>query len=41
MPLSIAAIGPLSLVGAAIAGPLTARFGLGPVMMGSRPTLQR
>ena len=35
MPLSIAAIGPLSLVGAAIAGPLTARFGLGPAMIGA------
>lgn len=33
--ISIAAIGPLSLVGATLAGPLTARFGLGPVMIGA------
>ena len=33
--LSIAAIGPLSLVGAMLAGPLTARFGLGQVMIGA------
>ncbi len=33
--LSIAAIGPLSLVGAMLAGPLTARFGLGRVMIGA------
>lgn len=31
--LAIAAIGPLSLLGAALAGPLTARWGLGPVMI--------
>ena len=33
--LSLAAIGPLSLVGAALAGPLTRRWGLGPVMIGA------
>ena len=33
--ISIAAIGPLSLLGATLAGPLTARFGLGPVMIGA------
>jgi len=33
--LSIAAIGPFSLIGAGIAGSLTARFGLGPVMIGA------
>jgi MFS family permease len=32
---SIAAIGPLSLFGAMLAGPLTRRFGLGPVMIGA------
>lgn len=32
---AIAAIGPLSLIGAMLAGPLTARFGLGPVMIGA------
>jgi predicted MFS family arabinose efflux permease len=31
--ISLAAIGPLSLVGAGLAGPLTARWGLGPVMI--------
>ena len=31
--LSLAAIGPLSLLGAALAGPLTRRWGLGPVMI--------
>ncbi|HYV22413.1 MAG TPA: MFS transporter [Candidatus Bathyarchaeia archaeon] len=31
--ISLAAIGPLSLLGAALAGPLTARWGLGPVMI--------
>jgi len=31
--LAIAAIGPFSLLGATLAGPLTARFGLGPVMI--------
>ena len=31
--LSLAAIGPLSLLGAALAGPLTRRWGLGPVMV--------
>jgi len=31
--LSLAAIGPLSLVGATLAGPLTRRWGLGPVMI--------
>ena len=31
--LALAAIGPVSLVGAALAGPLTARWGLGPVMI--------
>lgn len=31
--ISLAAIGPLSLVGAALAGPLTRRWGLGPVMI--------
>ena len=31
--LSIAAIGPLSLLGAALAGPLTKRYGLGPLMI--------
>jgi MFS family permease len=31
--LAIAAIGPLSLLGAALAGPLTARWGLGPIMI--------
>jgi predicted MFS family arabinose efflux permease len=31
--LSLAAIGPLSLAGAALAGPLTRRWGLGPVMI--------
>jgi MFS family permease len=31
--LSLAAIGPLSLLGAAVAGPLTARWGLGPLMI--------
>jgi predicted MFS family arabinose efflux permease len=30
---SLAAIGPLSLVGATLAGPLTQRWGLGPVMI--------
>ncbi|MDQ2913167.1 MAG: MFS transporter [Chloroflexota bacterium] len=30
---SLAVVGPLSLVGAALAGPLTARWGLGPVMV--------
>ena len=30
---AIAAIGPLSLIGAALAGPLTGRWGLGPVMI--------
>ena len=30
---SLATIGPLSLLGAALAGPLTARWGLGPVMI--------
>src|SRR5256885_15158963 len=30
---SLAAIGPLSLLGAGLAGPLTARWGLGPVMI--------
>jgi predicted MFS family arabinose efflux permease len=33
--ISIAAIGPLSLLGATLAGPLTGRFGLGPVMIGA------
>jgi len=33
--ISIAAIGPLSLLGATLAGPLTRRFGLGPVMIGA------
>src|SRR5437870_9083834 len=33
--ISLAAIGPLSLLGAALAGPLTARWGLGPVMIGA------
>ena len=33
--ISIAAIGPLSLLGAALAGPLTKHFGLGPVMIGA------
>ncbi len=32
---AIAAIGPLSLIGAMLAGPLTTRFGLGPVMIGA------
>jgi len=31
--ISLAAIGPLSLLGAGLAGPLTARWGLGPVMI--------
>ncbi|TMC44311.1 MAG: MFS transporter, partial [Chloroflexi bacterium] len=31
--ISLAVIGPLSLVGAALVGPLTARWGLGPVMI--------
>src|SRR6266568_1936628 len=31
--ISLAVIGPLSLLGAALAGPLTARWGLGPVMI--------
>jgi MFS family permease len=31
--IAIAAIGPLSLIGAAVAGPLMTRFGLGPVMI--------
>jgi MFS family permease len=31
--LSLAAIGPLSLLGATLAGPLTRRFGLGPLMI--------
>jgi predicted MFS family arabinose efflux permease len=31
--ISIAVIGPLSLLGAGLAGPLTARYGLGPVMI--------
>ncbi|HKY51801.1 MAG TPA: MFS transporter [Candidatus Limnocylindria bacterium] len=31
--LAIAAIGPLSLLGAALAGPLTRRWGLGPIMI--------
>ena len=31
--IALAAIGPVSLVGAALAGPLTARWGLGPVMI--------
>ncbi len=33
--LSLAAIGPLSLVGATLTGPLTRRWGLGPVMIGA------
>jgi predicted MFS family arabinose efflux permease len=33
--LAIAAIGPLSLLGAGVAGPLMTRFGLGPVMIGA------
>jgi predicted MFS family arabinose efflux permease len=33
--ISLAAIGPLSLLGAGLAGPLTARWGLGPVMIGA------
>jgi predicted MFS family arabinose efflux permease len=33
--ISLAAIGPLSLLGAGIVGPLTARWGLGPVMIGA------
>jgi MFS family permease len=33
--ISLAVIGPLSLLGAALAGPLTARWGLGPVMIAS------
>jgi predicted MFS family arabinose efflux permease len=33
--ISLAVIGPLSLLGAGLAGPLTARWGLGPVMIAS------
>ena len=33
--ISLAVIGPLSLLGAALAGPLTTRWGLGPVMIAS------
>jgi predicted MFS family arabinose efflux permease len=33
--ISLAAIGPLSLVGAGLAGPFTKRWGLGPVMIGA------
>lgn len=33
--ISLAAIGPLSLLGATLAGPLTRRWGLGPVMIGA------